>query len=299
METVAVIDIGSNAIRTLVAKIDHTGKFIILKKLRSSIRLGEDVFNHGLIGEEKRNRILKTFLEIKDVLVEFQVVRVKACATSAMREATNGLSIKQEIEELTNIKIDLIDGDLEAKLIHDAVQSELHLDKKLTILVDLGGGSTEFTISQNEKLIACKSFNIGSVRLLKHSDQFSLSNSIMSQLSEVKQFIESVIGQNQVEALVGTGGNFRRLGKVSKKLSPKTFSNYMTLDEVQTAYAELNKLTHNERVKKFDLSDDRADVIVPAAFLIKNIIYMLNVSGIYIPKVGLKEGILLSLINNT
>ena len=118
---------------------------------------------------------------------------------------------------------------------------------------------------------------------------------IENNLVEAKKFIETIIGKRKIEKMIGTGGNFRRIGKINRKLSGKNFVNYMTTKEVDQVYEELSKLTHNERVKKFDLSDDRADVIVPAVFFIQRIATMLETSGIYIPKVGLKEGILLSL----
>lgn len=297
MDVFAAIDIGSNAIRVLILKRDDLGNLTVLKKERLSLRLGSDVFNLGHITEEKRYKINEIFVIINDLLVKYKVTKIRACATSAMREASNGLIIKEQLEKNTGIKIELIDGDTEAKLIHNAVQSELHLDKKLTVLVDIGGGSTEFTISQNETLISCKSFPIGAVRLLNYPNFFELTNAINSQLNEVLKYINSVTQGQKIEAMVGTGGNFRRLAKINRKISGKTFTNYVTLNEVEIVFSELNKLTHDERVKKFELSDDRADVIIPAALLIKSIASMLEVKGIYTPNVGLKEGIALSLIN--
>jgi exopolyphosphatase/guanosine-5'-triphosphate,3'-diphosphate pyrophosphatase len=297
LETYAAVDIGSNAIRTLILKKDDNGVLTIVKKDRAPVRLGSDVFNIGFISEEKRYKIIETFVKINDLLVKYQVTKTRACATSAMREAQNGKLIIEQIKQNTGISIELIDGDTEAKLIHNAVQSELHLDKRLSVLIDIGGGSTEFTISENELLISCKSFPIGAVRLLKYPNFFELSNAINAQLLEAQQYITSIIGNRKVEAMVGTGGNFRRLGKINRKISGKTFTNFMNIDEVENVFGELNKLSHDERVKKFDLSDDRADVIIPAALLIKSIAHMLEVKGIYIPKVGLKEGIALSITN--
>jgi len=212
-----------------------------------------------------------------------------------MREAHNGLIIKQLILQNTGIDIELIDGDQEAFLVHEAVQSELHLDKKLTIMVDIGGGSTEFTISENEKIISCKSFSIGAVRMLQIKNADELSSFINKNVNEALQFINSKVGNRKIEAMVGTGGNFRRLGKINRKLIGKTFLNYIPTHDLQNICQELQKLTHIERVKKFDLSDDRADVIVPAAVFIEKIANRLEVNGIYLPKVGLKEGILLSI----
>ena len=222
--------------------------------------------------------------------------KVKACATSAMRDSRNGPQLIQQIKELTNIQIEIIDGDTEATLIHHAVQSELHLDKRLALIVDIGGGSTEFTLSQNEKLIACKSINIGSVRMLELQDPNALLEYINKNIDSAEIFIKSIISNQKIDVIVGTGGNFRRLAKINKKLSSKAFANYMTIDEVSKANQELTSLSHDMRVKKFDLSDDRADVIVPASLLIKQIVSRFECAGIYTPKVGLKEGLLLSMI---
>lgn len=296
METVAVIDIGSNAIRSLIATIDNDAHFVILKKLRYSIRLGADAFKDHQISEVKSKQMLTIFQELSSEIKKHKVNKIKACATSAMRDSKNGPQLIQQIKDLTNIQIEIIDGDTEAALIHQAVQSELHLDKRLALIVDIGGGSTEFTLSQNEKLIACKSINIGSVRMLELKEPQELLKYINQNLDLAEQFIKTVINNNQLEVIVGTGGNFRRLAKINKKLSSKAFANYMTIDEVTKANDELTQLSHDMRVKKFDLSDDRADVIVPASLFIKLIIQRFQCKGIYTPKVGLKEGILLSLV---
>jgi exopolyphosphatase/guanosine-5'-triphosphate,3'-diphosphate pyrophosphatase len=270
----------------------------ILKKSRASLRLGADVFNLGHITEDKKAQMCTIFEKIQKQLALYQVKKVRACATSAMREADNGIDVKLLIEKNTNIVIEMIDGDTEAKLIHNAVQSELHLERKLSVLVDIGGGSTEFSVSENGKLISCKSFPIGAVRLLNYPNFFELSLAINFQLLKAKEYLNTVIGDRKIDAFVGTGGNFRRLGKINQKISGKAFVDYMTTEQIENVFQALNSLNHNERVQRFGLSEDRADVIIPAALLIKNINDMLEVPGIYIPKVGLKEGIALSLLNN-
>jgi exopolyphosphatase/guanosine-5'-triphosphate,3'-diphosphate pyrophosphatase len=298
LEVFAAIDIGSNAIRTLILKKEDNGHLTILKKSRASLRLGSDVFNLGHITNEKAAQMCKIFEEIQQLLDLYQVKKIRACATSAMREADNGNEVKLQIENKTNFKIELIDGDLEAKLIHNAVLSELHLEKKLSILVDIGGGSTEFTVSENGNLLSCKSFPIGAVRLLNYPNFFELSLAINFQILKAKEYLSTIIANRKIDAFIGTGGNFRRIGKINQKISGKAFVDYVSTEQMENVFQALNSLSHIERVQKFGLSDDRADVIIPAALLIKNINDMLDVSGIYIPKVGLKEGIALSLLNN-
>ena len=296
MDIVAAIDVGSNAVRTVIAVVKDDHELVVLKKSREPLRLGEDVFSHGSIGHAKIKQAEDIFLKIKDQLKRFQVDRVKAVATSAMRDAKNGDDLRILIEHQTGITIEAIDGDTEAKLIHEAVHSELDLSNKLAVFVDIGGGSTEFTISKNKQLIACRSFNIGAVRLLEHSDLNILSSSIAIQMLEVKIFLDQYIKNQKIDALVGTGGNFRRLGKINKKITGKNTEEYLTLSEIESVSKELQTMSHKDRVKKFEISDDRADVIIPAADLIRQIVVMLKMDGVFLPKVGLKDGILLSML---
>ena len=286
MDIVAAIDVGSNAVRTVIAVVKDDHELVVLKKSREPLRLGEDVFSHGSIGHAKIKQAEDIFLKIKDQLKRFQVDRVKAVATSAMRDAKNGDDLRILIEHQTGITIEAIDGDTEAKLIHEAVHSELDLSNKLAVFVDIGGGSTEFTISKNKQLI----------RLLEHSDLNILSSSIAIQMLEVKIFLDQYIKNQKIDALVGTGGNFRRLGKINKKITGKNTEEYLTLSEIESVSKELQTMSHKDRVKKFEISDDRADVIIPAADLIRQIVVMLKMDGVFLPKVGLKDGILLSML---
>lgn len=264
--------------------------------MREPLRLGEDVFGSGAIGPLKMKQAEELFKKLQDQFNKYKVDKVKAVATSAMRDATNQNTLQELVKKQTGINIETIDGDQEAKLIHEAVKIELDLKNKLAVLVDIGGGSTEFTISKNDKLVNCRSFNMGSVRLLEHTDLFSLSNAISIQMIEIKSYLDEYIKGQKVDILIGTGGNFRRLGKIKKKLTEKGSEEYVTMSDIQKVFNELNGLNHKERVKRFEMSDDRADVIVPATFLIGHIVYLLKTEGIHLPNVGLKEGILISML---
>jgi exopolyphosphatase/guanosine-5'-triphosphate,3'-diphosphate pyrophosphatase len=296
LSTFAAIDIGSNAIRAVIADVKNQNEFVITKKFREPLRLGEDVFGQGAIGPAKIKQAEDLFKKLSDIFQKNKVDKVKAVATSAMRDAKNGNEVKNLIQKQTGINIELIDGDSEAKLIHEAVKLELDLKNKLAVVVDIGGGSTEFTISKNSKLINCRSFNMGAVRLLDHQDLFSLSNAISLQMIEMRAYLDEHIKGQKVDILIGTGGNFRRLGKIKKKITEKGSEEYATLSDIHKVFNELNGLSHKERVKRFEMSDDRADVIIPAVFLIGHIVYMLKTEGIHLPNVGLKEGILLSML---
>jgi exopolyphosphatase/guanosine-5'-triphosphate,3'-diphosphate pyrophosphatase len=295
MERIAAIDLGSNAVRALIAEVEN-GRYEILKKLRQPLRLGEDVFTKGMIGSNKLKEAENLFHEMHEQFEKYKVQRVRALATSAMRDAKNSKDLQAIIQKEFGISIETIDGDTEAKLIHEAVSRELDLKDKLAVLIDIGGGSTEFTVSKNNKLIHCKSFNMGAVRLLEHQDVFTLSNAVTLQMIEIQEYLKEHIKNQKIDIVIGTGGNFRRLGKIKKKLTQKGSDEYVNLQDIVKVYNELIKMDHKERVKKFEMSDDRADVIVPAVFMIGHIVTMLKAEGIFLPDVGLKEGILLSMM---
>lgn len=295
MERIAAIDLGSNAVRALIAEVEN-GRYEILKKLRQPLRLGEDVFTKGMIGSNKLKEAENLFHEMHEQFEKYKVQRVRALATSAMRDAKNSKDLQAIIQKEFGISIETIDGDTEAKLIHEAVSRELDLKDKLAVLIDIGGGSTEFTVSKNNKLIHCRSFNMGAVRLLEHQDVFTLSNAVTLQMIEIQEYLKEHIKNQKIDIVIGTGGNFRRLGKIKKKLTQKGSDEYVNLQDIVKVYNELIKMDHKERVKKFEMSDDRADVIVPAVFMIGHIVTMLKAEGIFLPDVGLKEGILLSMM---
>lgn len=297
MSTYAAIDVGSNAIRGIIAEVDSKGTFEITKKIRESLRLGEDVFKRGAISSQKMKDAEEIFSKISDQLVKNKVDNVKVLATSAMRDAKNSKELISIIKSKTGLTVEPIDGDTEAKLIHDAVNLELDLKDKLAVLVDIGGGSTEITISKNKKLVHCRSFNMGAVRLLEHTDLFSLSEVICLQMVEMKDYLDQYIKNQKIDLMVGTGGNFRRLGKIKKKMTERDSAEYAKLEDVHQIFNTLIGMTIKERAKRFEMSDDRADVILPATFMIGHLIKILKIDGVYIPNVGLKEGILMSMIH--
>lgn len=296
MSTYAAIDVGSNAVRGIIADVDSKGTFEITKKIRESLRLGEDVFKRGSISSQKMKETEEIFEKIAETISKSKADKIKILATSAMRDAKNSKELITIIKNKTGLLVETIDGDTEAKMIHDAVNLELDLKDKLAVLVDIGGGSTEVTISKNRKLVNCRSFNMGAVRLLEHTDLFSLSEAICLQMMEIKTYLDDFIKNQKVDLMVGTGGNFRRLGKIKKKMTERDSTEYAKLDDVHQIFNLLNSLTVKERAKRYEMSDDRADVILPATFMIGHLIKILKTDGVYIPNVGLKEGILISMI---
>ena len=288
----AAIDIGSNAVRLLISDIiENRGELIRFKKnslVRVPIRLGADVFLTQAISEDNKKRMVDTMLAFKLLMQSHKVERYKACATSAMREATNGVQLAKEIEEETGVIIDIIDGEVEAAII---AATDLHsfIDENKTYLyVDVGGGSTEFTVIHNGNAVASRSFKIGTVRLL---------NDIVSKdtWNELEVWIKSSTTEYDKIEVIGSGGNINKIFKESGKPlgKPLTFF-YLT-----SYYNMLQSYSYEERITKLDLNQDRADVIIPATRIYLSAMKWSGAKDIIVPKIGLADGIVKSIYFDT
>lgn len=290
------IDLGSNALRASIGRLENN-VLSILYSQRIPLRLGEDVFADGVISPIKKQKTIEAFLSLFYLCIEYGVTEVSAVATSAMREAKNSQEIIHEIESLTGIKIELISGLREAKLLFTACSKVIEFKNKSAVLIDIGGGSTEITLVKQNRRIASRSFPIGTVRLLKHTNRDFLLNRIKTEVKEMEKFIENYLSVKKINLFVGTGGNLRRIGKMRKKilLKPET---ECTFDEVSHMTQTLHAMTYIERIRKLELDQDRADVIVPATMIIERLMKNLNLKKIQLPKVGLKEGLFLEMLND-
>jgi len=288
----AAIDIGSNAVRLLISNIiEQKGKPTLFKKsslVRVPIRLGSEVFINHLISEENEQRMVDTMTAFKLLMKSHKVTKYKACATSAMREAENGIEVANRIELLSKIKIDIIDGEEEAAIIA-ATDLQSYIDNSKTYLyVDVGGGSTEFSIIDQGKTIVSKSFKIGTVRLLNDMVQ-----------NETWLELESWIKNNTKDYdkidLIGSGGNINKIFKISgkKQTSPLTYF-YLT-----SFYNKMQSYSYEERIIELDLNQDRADVIIPATRIYLSAMKWSGAKDIYVPKIGLSDGIIKSIYFNT
>ena len=288
----AAIDIGSNAVRLLISNIiEEKGKKVIFKKnslVRVPIRLGADVFLDKTISEENIDRLLDTMNAFNLLMKSHKVKRYKACATSAMREAGNSKDVVKLILKKSNIKIDIINGEEEAAIIA-ATDINKFVDKNKTYLyIDVGGGSTEFTIIKNGKAIESKSARIGTVRLL---------NNIVK--NKAWQDLEEWIKNNTKEYdsidVIGSGGNINKIFKISGKAIGKPLT-YFYL----TAYYNLLKsYSYEERITELDLNQDRADVIIPAMRIYLSAMKWSGAKHLFVPKIGLSDGIIKSIYNET
>lgn len=287
------IDIGSNAIRLLIANvIVKDGKDPQFKKsslVRVPIRLGADAFVSGVISEENTTRMIEAMNAFKLLMNVHKVERYKACATSAMREATNGSEVVQKIEKETGVKIDIIGGKEEASIISSTDLNELIQGNNSYLYVDVGGGSTEFTVFSEGKIITSKSFKMGTVRLLNNKK--SVNKEIFA---SVEKWIHKNTKDLKKLSLIGSGGNINKLFKMSGRTEGKPIS-YIYLN---AQYQFLKKMSYQDRIVELSLNPDRADVIIPATKIYLSAMKWSGARKIYVPKIGLSDGIIKSLHYN-
>jgi len=284
----AAIDVGSNAMRLLVANIiEEDGKETQFSKnalVRVPIRLGQDAFTVGEISEENIDRMVDAMKAFKLLMKVHKVEKYMACATSAIREAYNGREVVEIIKKKADIKIEIIDGKKEAAIIASTDLHYLLKTEKTYLYVDVGGGSTEFSLFSDGKMIVSKSFKVGTVRLL---------NEVVSDLVwlEIEIWIKLNTEDFDDVTLIGSGGNINKLFKMSGKMQDKPLS-YMY---VNSQYAFLNSMTYEQRVTELGLNADRADVIVLATKIYLNAMKWSGARSIYVPKIGLSDGIVKAL----
>lgn len=284
----AAIDIGSNAMRLLVTNIvEQDGlapQFNKSALVRVPIRLGQDAFTVGEISEENIDRMIDAMKAFKLLMKVHQVEKYAGCATSAMREAYNGQEIVEIIKQKADIKIEIIDGKKEAAIIASTDFDHLLKNDKNYLFVDVGGGSTEFSLFADGKIIASKSFKAGTVRLLNE-----VVNEIVWQ--EIEKWIKTHTENLDDIALIGSGGNINKIFKMSGKQLDKPLS-YIYLN---SQYTFLNSLTYDQRIAELALNPDRADVIIPALKVYLNAMKWSNATKIFVPKIGLADGIVKAL----
>jgi exopolyphosphatase/guanosine-5'-triphosphate,3'-diphosphate pyrophosphatase len=288
----AAIDIGSNAVRLLISNIiEQKGKPVQFKKnslVRVPIRLGADVFIKNKISKDNTQRIVDTMLAFKLLMKSHKVVKYKACATSAMRESDNGKQVVDLVLKSSGISIDVIEGEEEAAIIA-ATDLNKYIDNTKTYLyVDVGGGSTEFTIIDQGNQVASKSFKIGTVRLLNDMVR-------KDAWQELEIWIETNTKIHQKIDVIGSGGNINKIFKLSGKAMGKPLSYfYMT-----SYYNLLQNYSYEERITELDLNQDRADVIIPAMRIYLSAMKWSGAKNIYVPKIGLADGIIKSIYYDT
>jgi exopolyphosphatase/guanosine-5'-triphosphate,3'-diphosphate pyrophosphatase len=301
-QRLAAIDIGSNAIRMVIVEVKAHGLDPI-KKYRFPIRLGADVFRTGKISSKNLKESARTFEKFSSVADKYGIARLRAIGTSALREATNSAAYVELIRRKSGIKIEIIDGKLEAQLVHRAVRQEVGLDQSQAVLIDIGGGSVEVTFSNQGKIEATQSFPFGTVRTLellkrRHLEESQINLVIGDFIRPLSQFVHANTPSKRLDFAVGTGGNLETLGKLKPILLGLSSKTEMTDLELESLIQKLRKMTVKDRITRFEMRPDRADVIVPAALVVQAILRQASVHRLLMPAVGLKDGVLLSLVDS-
>ncbi len=282
----AAIDIGSNAARLLISEVIPTDNFQTqfqkINLVRVPLRLGFDVFEYGRISDAKVNMIMSTMYAYRNLLDAYGVPlsHLKAAATSAMRDAANSKEIIEMVKEKTGIQIEVISGDTEATLIYENHIAENLETGHAYLYIDVGGGSTELTFFAEGKLVFKRSFNIGTIRLLKKQVE-------EDHWDELKEYIKKATKGFDDIIAIGSGGNINKIFSISKKKEGKP----LQLDLLKDYYKEFNAFSVADRVRIYHLREDRADVIVPALQIYVNVMRWADIDEIFVPKIGLADGL--------
>lgn len=286
----AAVDIGSNAMRLLfcrVYEVDGKPHFAKEELIRMPIRLGEDVFLKGEISPVKEERLITSLKGFNELIKAYQVDDFRAVATSAMRDATNGQRIIARAKSETGINVEIIDGKVEASLVFSNHIEDLLNPKNAYLYIDVGGGSTELTLYYNQKVIAAKSFNIGTVRML-------LDKVDKDEWDAMKLWLkQSTVGIHPLSA-IGSGGNINKIFKMTNKKETK----HIGYDKLKDLYDMLCSYTYEERIERLGLKPDRADVIVPAAKIFLTVMKTADIDKVFVPQIGLSDGIVHELYNS-
>lgn len=282
----AAIDVGSNAVRLLLSRVDITGVdpvFESIAMMRMPIRLGDDAFVHGHISEKKADQLVKTMIAFRYLLEAYEPIDFMACATSAMRESGNSGEIIRRVREESGIELRVISGRKEARIIYsNHIEKIMSNDNSSTFLhIDVGGGSTELILFDRSKVLAYRSFNIGAIRMLEGLVSKDDWNSM-------KKWVRSVTGEYRPDSSVGSGGN---IGKVFSLANTRE-GTPLSYESLKNVYDHLKSHTLEERIIKLGLKPDRADVIVPASKIYLSVMKWSGVREMHVPQLGLADGII-------
>jgi len=276
------VDIGSNAVRLFFANVfDQDGEVVAEKAslVRVPLRLGEDVFKKGRVSKEKMEQLVKTMKAFKLLIEVVEPVAFRACATAAMREAENSAGLLKRIKKEAGIDIEIIDGLEEARIVSTVSNLNFDGSYKKVMYIDVGGGSTEISILENQQIVASNSFKIGTVRLLNGMVKGSEWDKMQAWLMQFK-------GKNGQLLLVGSGGNINKITKLYGDIAHKTLS----FSALEQALDHLGSYSVQDRVELMGLRPDRADVIIPAGKIFHFIMDYLQAGFVFVPKIGLSDG---------
>lgn len=290
---ISSIDVGSNAIRQVIVEVNPHGQWTTLKKFRAPLRLGNDVFSSGRIQTHTEIELLNVFKKMQKLNKKYKVEKVIALATSAMRDAKNGPAIKRKIKKISLISLQTISGQKEAELIRASIFKSQIINYNTSLLIDIGGGSAEFSTLVDQKIVSSQSFPLGVVRLLNLTKKTKKS---VAQIA--KPYLLQVKNKSKIQKIdiaIGTGGNFDALSKLKLQLLKKSPNTNLTVVEIQTLLKIWNSMTLLQK-EKLNIRKDRIDVLALAIELILETLMLFKIEKVKIPLTGLKEGAIYSFI---
>lgn len=285
----AAIDIGSNGARLLIKNVkeDSMGnvEFTKVLFLRIPLRLGKDVFSIGEISDERERMMMCMTKSYKQLMILYNVEMYRACATSAMRDARNGKRILKRIKKKTGIDIEILNGSEEAKILYNNSLEAADCINGNYAYVDVGGGSTEISLLSNGELVGSCSYNIGTLRMLSGAVAPDTVANMRSDLEAYAEKYPNIV-------IVGSGGNINKLSRLFHESSKKAKKNILPVSSLQRLHDDMKPMTINERIAKYGLKTDRADVIIPAAEIFMTVAQALGCSEIHVPNISLADGII-------
>lgn len=288
---ISSIDVGSNAIRQVIVDVQPSGQWITLKKFRAPLRLGSDVFNTGQIQPETSLELIEVFKKMSKLNKKFKAQQTICLATSAMRDAKNSRSIISKVKTASKIQIKIITGQFEAELIRLSILKSQIINFETALLIDIGGGSAEFSTLKNNKIISSQSFPVGVVRLLNLTQK---RNKSVAEIT--KPYLKKIKLKNKthnIQVAIGTGGNFDALSKLKLQLLKTSPNTNLTRAEIVRILKIWNSLTLSQK-EKLNIRRDRIDVLPLAIELILETLTLFNIEKVKIPLTGLKEGAIYS-----
>ena len=300
MTTIAAVDVGSNGMRLAIGRLLDEQIPHIVKTHREAIRLGKDVFSSGNITEETIDQSLQAFGNFRKHLDEYEVQHIRAIGTSALREAENQDLFIDRIYQNSGIEIETVSAEEEARLVHLAVTQSYDMRDKRAMLIDIGGGSVEIVLSQNGNIESTDSLKIGTVRLLELLRNQGSSDEIFGKLTKdyvhrTEKWFGNVVAGQTFQMCIGVGGNVEALGKLRKEKLHKETNGEIHQAELSQILEMLEAMSYEDRIDKFRLRPDRADVIIPASIVLTSLMRQGKIERLLIPKVGVKDGILLDI----
>ncbi|HPD95223.1 MAG TPA: Ppx/GppA family phosphatase [Tenuifilaceae bacterium] len=286
----AAIDIGSNAVRLLLSNVVEDGNDVSFSKsslVRMPLRLGEDAFSIGSISTRRIDKLVKIIGAYRNLIEVEDVVSYKACATSAMREASNAAEVVELVKQKTGVDIEIINGQREAEIIYLNGIDEIKHEHGVFMYVDVGGGSTEVTLFRNFNIETSHSFNIGTIRMLK-------GKVTKDNFKELKHWIKALDIDSLNPKIIGSGGNINKLYKFSKKKDSPT----LLRNELKSIYRQIKGYSYEDRIKILKMNPDRADVVIPASKIFLKIMKWSGANEVIVPTIGVSDGIIRMLYND-